>query len=256
MRSKSSSQAKHFAGAVSAKVYGEQDANYWQEYYDGLQKTDATGKSVHLGGSAVSNLADNMLLFGLVPGSANTFAATYRVFGDIVKAQYPNLVPSYASADQVLDTSYLTDIAKSSNFNPTAALGSAKSNVDATKATSTVSDRPYNIQFATGQASFTAATKSTLEELARNLLVAGNTVVEVHGHTDNQGSPQSNMNLSEKRAFAVQHWLEAKAPRNFVAGRIKVYAHGQTEPGCGELQRSKGRAKNRRVEITIKRVGT
>ena len=249
---KSSTQAKHYAGAVSAKVYGEQDANYWEEYYNGLTKSDATGKSVHLGGSAVSNLADNMLLFGLVPGSANTFAATYRVFGDIVKAQYPNLVSSYAPADQVLDSSYLVDIAKSANFNPQVALGTSKSSVDATKAAGAVSDRPYNIQFATGQAQFTATTKSTLEELLRSLLVAGNTVVEVHGHTDNQGNADGNMALSEKRAFAVKNWLEQRAPRNF-AGRIKVFAHGQTEP-VAPNDSEQGRARNRRVEIRILRV--
>ena len=251
---KSSTAAKHFAGAVSAKVYGEQNAEYWQRYYDGVTETDATGKSMFLGGSAVSNLADDMLLFGLVPGSANTFAATYKVFGDIVKAQYPTLVSSYAPADQVVDTSYLTDVAKSTNFDAQKALGSAKSSVDIKQAGSIVSDRPYNIQFATGQASFTAATKSTLEELLRSLLVAGNTVVEVHGHTDNQGSADANMALSEKRAFAVQHWLENRAPRNF-AGRIKVFAHGQTEP-VAENATEAGRAKNRRVEITIKRVGS
>lgn len=251
---KSSTQAKHFAGAVSAKVYGEQDANYWQDYYDGVKKTDATGKAVLLGGSVVNNLADNMLLFGLVPGSANTFAATYRVFGDIVKAQYPNLVSSYAPADQVVDTSYLTDVAKTTKFNAQAALGTAKSSIDASKAAGTVSDRPYNIQFATGQASFTPATKSTLEGLLRSLLVAGNTVVEVHGHTDNQGSPESNMALSEKRAFAVKKWLEARAPRNF-AGRITVTAHGQSQP-VAENTTEAGRAQNRRVEIRIKRVGS
>ncbi len=216
---KSSSPAKLFAGGVSAKVYGEKDAHYWQNYYDGLVEADKTGVTMHLGGSAVNNLADNMLLFGLVSGSANTFAATYRVFGDIVKAQYPDLLPSYAPADQVFDPQYLKDLASRDQFKPDVAL-SSKPAVNAANAGSQVSDRPYNIQFATGQASFTPASTATLEDLLRSLLVAGNTVVEIHGHTDNQGTAESNMALSEKRAFAVEHWLENRAQRNF-AGRIK-----------------------------------
>ncbi len=250
---KSSSEALHFASNVSAKVYGEQDGTYWERYYKGLQESDKTGTMVHLGGSSVNNLADNMLLFGLVQGSANTFAATYKVFGDIVKAQYPTLVPSYPGVDEILDTSYLTDIAKKSQFNPKEALNSGKPSVDSGNAGSQLSNRPYNITFDTGRATFTASAKSTLEDLLRSLLVAGNTVVEIHGHTDNQGSPDANMALSEKRAFAVKAYLESRAQRNF-EGRLKVFAHGETEP-IAENTSNAGRAKNRRVEIRILRNG-
>lgn len=250
---KASTAAKHTAGAISAKVYGEQNAEYWQQYYDGTTEQDKTGVSVALGGSSASNLADDMLLFGLVKGSANTFAATYRVFGDIVKAQYPSLVPSYASADQVVDTSYLVDVANGSHFDAAAALPN-KPQVDASKKGSEISNRPYNITFATGQASFTPSARGTLEELLRSLLVASNTVVEIHGHTDNQGGAEANQALSERRAFAVQKWLEARAPRNF-QGRVKVFAHGQTEPVAPNDSEA-GRARNRRVEIRILRVNS
>jgi len=249
---KTSSEALKAAGLVSAKVYGEQDGEYWTRYYKGIDEADKTGVMMHLGGSAVNNVADNMLLFGLVPGSANTFAATYRVFGDIVKAQYPNLMPSYAPVDQIIDTSYLSDIANKDQFKPEVALG--KPSVDLSKAGSEVSNRPYNIQFATGRAAFTPSATATLDELLRSLLVAGNTVVEVHGHTDNQGNAATNQSLSETRAFAVKTWLEKRAPRNF-EGRIKVFAHGQTEPVAPNTTEA-GRARNRRVEIRILRVNS
>ena len=89
-----------------------------------------------------------------------------------------------------------------------------------------------------------------LAKLLDDLLIAGGTLVEVHGHTDNQGPVQANMTLSEERAFAVKTWLEKTAPSNFPSGRVKVFAHGQSEPL--ESNASAGsRAKNRRVEIVM-----
>ncbi len=59
----------------------------------------------------MNNLADNLQLFGLAPGSINVFGATYTVFGNIVKSQYPQLVPAFYPVDQILDTSYVKELA-------------------------------------------------------------------------------------------------------------------------------------------------
>ena len=53
------------AAAISAKVYNEQTGDYWLKYYQGTREQDKTGNLVELGGSAVNNLNDNLLLFGL-----------------------------------------------------------------------------------------------------------------------------------------------------------------------------------------------
>ena len=200
----------------------------------------------------MNNLADNLLLFGLVPGSSNLFGATYRVFGDIVVAQYPDLVPSYPPAKEILDTSYVEAVAKRTGTETQAEMPKFAAG-DRVK--TVLSRRSWQIQFETGRATFTTSAERDLQQLLRDLLVAGSTAVEVHGHTDSQGSPQANMTLSEERAFAVKTWLEQQSPVNFPKSRIRVFAHGQENP-VAPNSTPEGRAQNRRVDIVIGTTGT
>ena len=242
-------QALTHASGVSAAVYNEysNEPGYWERYYKGVVEKDKLGREVDLGGSTVSNLADNLLLFGMVGGAANIFAATYQTFGDIVKHQYPDLVPSYYPVDEILDTSYIQSIAGRSTSLTPAQLPTFST---ADKVEAVVSRRSWNITFDTGKATFTAEAKSDLEQLLRDLLVAGNTLVEIHGHTDNVGNADSNMKLSEERAFAVKQYMEEKAKLSFPEGRVRIFAHGQTNPIAPNAT-AEGKHKNRRVEIVL-----
>lgn len=248
---KGSPQALHRAAEVSAKVYNEQDANYWETYYKGAQEPDKTGVTVSLGGSSANNLADSLYSFGLIPGSANLFAATYEAFGNIVHQQYPDLMPSVPPVDSIQDTSYYRDLAKRNMPTQAAVAQAAPSTpVRTSGPTRVISSRVWRIPFKTGSASFSPEAYHDLEQLRRDLLVASSTNVEIHGHTDNQGDPKKNLDLSESRAFAVQRWLEKQFPRNFPAGRVKIFAHGSEQP-LQPNTTSAGRAANRRVEIKI-----
>src|SRR5881227_274264 len=98
------------AAAISAKVYNEQTGDYWLKYYQGTREQDKTGNLVELGGSAVNNLNDNLLLFGLQPGANNNFRSTYTVFGNIATQQYPELFKDankIPDVKEILDTSYV-----------------------------------------------------------------------------------------------------------------------------------------------------
>jgi OOP family OmpA-OmpF porin len=94
---------------LSAVVYGENDADYWQKYFKRVSQKDKQGLTVELGGSTVNGLAENVQLFGL-DGKTNYFAATYTTFADIVKSQYPKLLPSYDPVADVVDLSYLQEL--------------------------------------------------------------------------------------------------------------------------------------------------
>lgn len=235
---------------VSAQVYGEETPEYWARYFAGVTERDAQGLMVDLGGSRVNNVADDLQLFGvteLAPGAANLFAATYTVFGKVVVAQYPELVPRFAPVEEVLDTSYLVNVARRSGVRTAADLPTFSS---AMPLRQEISRGSWNISFAPGAATFGRAAPAELDELFRQLVIAGGTAVEIHGHTDSTGEPKANQALSEERAFAVKRWLESKSPANFPEGRLRVFAHGQEQPVASNASPS-GRAQNRRVEIVL-----
>lgn len=240
-------QALGQAAEISAAVYKESDAAYWKKYYKGVTEKDKTGLDVELGGSRANNLSEAAFTFGLTPGAANGYSAVYKVFGDLVVKQYPEIVPSYPSADQVQDLSYLKAVmAKAGSGAVKTPAAPAPSSAQGTK----ISEGKWPIQFVTGKAEFNPTSIKDLEKLKSSLLVASNTAVEIHGHTDNVGDPVKNMQLSESRAFAVKAWLEKTAPANF-KGRLKVFAHGQTQPLAPNTT-EEGKAKNRRVEIVLR----
>jgi len=241
--------ALHVGGAVSTAVYNEKntDAAYWEKYFIGVTERDKQGIMVDLGGSTVNNLADNLQIFGLAPGSANLFAATYTVFGDIVVSQYPDLVPSYPKVKEILDTSYIQAVAQRSGPGTPA---ETRQFPASEPVQNVVSRKSWHINFDTGKATFSAGAKGDLDQLLRDLLVAGGTVVEVHGHTDNLGSVDTNQKLSEERAFAVKSWLEQQSSTNFPAGRVRIFAHGSTNP-LAPNSTLEGRAQNRRVDIVL-----
>lgn len=237
------------ASALSALVYNEADADaaYWYRYFQGAVEKDKQGLTVELGGSSVNNLADNLQLFGMVPGSANIFAATYTTFGNIAVQQYPDLIPRYPAYDDVLDTSFIARLAKVGAPATTADLPKFSS---AEPVKTVVSRKAWRIRFDTGQATFSAGGEAQLDELFRDLVVAGGAVVEVHGHTDSVGNADKNSALSESRAFAVRDWLQQRSPTNFPEGRIRVFAHGQTNP-VAPNDTAANKALNRRVEIVL-----
>jgi OmpA-OmpF porin, OOP family len=246
---KSVQGALHNAAQISSTVYNEKnaDASYWEKYFIGATERDKQGIMVDLGGSTVNNLADNLQVFGLAPGSANLFAATYTVFGDVVVSQYPDLVPKYPPVKEILDTSYIQAVTQRSA--PTTQAHQQQFSASEPVA-NVISRKSWHINFDTGKATFSPGAKSDLDQLMRDLLVAGGAAVEVHGHTDNVGNVESNQKLSEERAFAVKTWLEQQSPVNFPAGRVRVFAHGSTNP-LAPNSTPEGRAQNRRVEIVL-----
>jgi photosystem I P700 chlorophyll a apoprotein A2 len=82
--------------------------------------------------------------------------------------------------------------------------------------------------------------------------------VSIDGHTDGKGADAYNMALSERRAAAVKAWLTAHSqmPPARIAtrglGKTKPVAHDTKPDGSDDPD---GRARNRRVEIVVRKAG-
>jgi outer membrane protein OmpA-like peptidoglycan-associated protein len=98
--------------------------------------------------------------------------------------------------------------------------------------------------------------QASLEKVATVLKAYPSAQVRVEGHTDAKGADAYNQKLSEQRAVAVAEWLASKAglPRTQLAtaglGKTKPVAHNTKPDGSDDPE---GRAKNRRVEIIVRK---
>ena len=102
------------------------------------------------------------------------------------------------------------------------------------------------IQFATGKADLRPESRPVLKEIAAALTQHADLKILIEGHTDNVGTPASNLTLSDARAAAVKAALVADFA---VAGdRITTKGLGGTKPAAPNTS-AEGRAQNRRVEI-------
>jgi len=245
-------EAQQRAAIASWEVYNKEESPaYWLKYYKGATEPDKTGVMVELGGSAINNLQDTMQLFGMVPGSANVMAAVYTTFGDIVHIQYPKLVPSYPPISDVLNTSFIQDVAKTSESKTVADLPVYQATAT-TGIKNVVSARSWHINFATGKADFSPDSMKQLRELRDGLLIADELSINIGGHTDNTGDPANNLVLSKARAEAVKAWLMGQSTAHFPARRfVNIDGFGDTKPLPGSDNDEASRALNRRVEITL-----
>ncbi|MBA3707168.1 MAG: OmpA family protein [Bacteroidetes bacterium] len=91
------------------------------------------------------------------------------------------------------------------------------------------------------------AAKTNITELAKILQKYNDTNVLIEGHTDNTGSDELNMTLSEQRANAVANYTKSLG---VLGARMAIQGYGEAQP-LTENTTEEGRSKNRRVEIAI-----
>jgi OmpA-OmpF porin, OOP family len=101
--------------------------------------------------------------------------------------------------------------------------------------------------FSQGKATIEPDSFNELDELVLMMTESKSMVIQLEGHTDNQGSAEVNMKLSQKRVDAVKRYLVKKG---ISKRRVKTKAFGGTKPLANELTPEQ-RVYNRRVEMRI-----
>lgn len=102
------------------------------------------------------------------------------------------------------------------------------------------------ILFETGKADLKPESTPVLKEIAATLKQHAELRILIEGHTDNVGTPASNLTLSDARAAAVKTALVTNY--GIDAGRIATKGLGDTQPAAPNTT-ALGRAQNRRVEV-------
>lgn len=107
---------------------------------------------------------------------------------------------------------------------------------------------PRAILFDESKADLTPQAFVDLSSLANFLKVETKLAIEIHGHTDNQGTKNGLLELSKNRSLAVKKYLIGAG---IAERRIRLKAHGGNRPkisnDCDENRRQ-----NRRVEIVLR----
>ncbi len=107
-----------------------------------------------------------------------------------------------------------------------------------------------DITFAFGKHQLTAQGQLELDKIAQSVLgdLPLIEAIVIIGHTDSVGLEHSNQRLSEQRASSVANYLMSKG---IPATLVQQEGRGEREP-IADNQSKIGRAKNRRVELTVK----
>jgi outer membrane protein OmpA-like peptidoglycan-associated protein len=104
-----------------------------------------------------------------------------------------------------------------------------------------------NVFFETGKASIRKESYPALDDLVAVLKLKPGMEIEIAGHTDNVGSPESNLKLSSDRASAVRAYL---VRQGVAENRVIARGYGETQP-VADNETEEGKQKNRRTEVRI-----
>ena len=106
---------------------------------------------------------------------------------------------------------------------------------------------PGDVTFETNSASLNSNFFEVLDSVALVLNEYKSTLVTVAGYTDSSGPADYNQKLSERRASTVAVYLHG---RGVAQERLAAIGHGENKP-VATNNTAEGRARNRRVEITL-----
>jgi outer membrane protein OmpA-like peptidoglycan-associated protein/tetratricopeptide (TPR) repeat protein len=201
-----------------------------------------------------------LLISGILKNEENQIPLAAKIelknitTNEITDVDYDTLTGKYASAvlfkDEFLmtvkDEGYAFEshyFAKddSSNYKP------VPTNLDLKKIELGTAYKLNNILFATDSYELNDVSKRVIQDFKDFLQTNRSVIVAIHGHTDNEGDPQSNLTLSDNRAKEVYNYL---IKLGVDPSRISYKGYGQTKPLFAN-DTPENKAQNRRTEFVI-----
>lgn len=104
-----------------------------------------------------------------------------------------------------------------------------------------------DVLFATGKSDLKVGATSKLNQLVTFLNNYPSRTVSIEGYTDNVGSDDYNLGLSQRRADSVKSYLTVQG---IASTRLAADGRGESSPVAGN-DSAAGRQQNRRVEVVI-----
>ena len=108
--------------------------------------------------------------------------------------------------------------------------------------------RSGQILFESASAELDSASSTTLAKVAAAVKSCPDVIVQIEGHTDDEGTQRNNQTLSLQRARSVLDYL-VKAGVN--AEQLEPVGYGKTRPLTANKS-DEGRAKKRRIEFVVR----
>lgn len=236
---------KFASGAVS-RTFDSETPDFWYKLFKGYA-AEKGGLPYNVGGSQVMNLADNKIYFGLKPGENSRYEKVYnqvsKYLKDLSPGGFNDNVKSIVPYADAVNLSYVSQISGIDEGTATQA------NYDRT-ASALIGKGQWQINFATGKDNILANSTSTLQSLLNLLSQAEEGKVEILGHTDNTGNADANEALSKARAESVKRWLK---DRGIAEARFQLVEGRGSRSSLETNDTPEGRAKNRRVEVLVKK---
>jgi OmpA-OmpF porin, OOP family len=107
---------------------------------------------------------------------------------------------------------------------------------------------PVTVLFKVNSAVLSDDSKQQLDQMSQSVTGAKRYFIAIQGFTDKTGSAEYNLELSRRRAEAVQTYLVGQ--HNVPVYRIQIVGLGKDKP-VNEQKTREERSQNRRVEVTL-----
>lgn len=237
-----------FDGARQASNDPQRSIRVMMDSFPDFKALGERGSLDTLNKVKLTNLADNAKTFGL-DGSTPLFNSIYSQANSFyVDSVQDQISPAEAKDDRFVRAIFKEQDAGARQVTPQDEVKFTPEVREKARTKAPVFTKPVSINFATGNASLSASTRKMLDTKVVPLLqTASNAVFRIEGNTDNVGSRDSNIILSQRRANAVVAYLVSKG---FNESRLIPVGNGPDKAIASNATEA-GRQANRRTDIKV-----